>query len=474
MRSVRLLLVALLVALGPSAALSADSLQAGPLLHEFDLTLTPGHRTEALGPLFYDQRAQAQHTWAIPPLFSHTTDPDVPLKEVDFLYPILTYDRYGDQYRWQFLQILSFSGGSFPDEGVRHRFTLFPLYFQQRSPDPTKNYTAVVPFYGHLKYHFFRNEIFFVMFPFYSQTKRKEVVTDNYVYPFFHLRHGPGLDGWQLWPFGGHEHKEVTTITNGFNDVQTVAGHDRVFALWPIYFSDYTGLGTTNMDWQMAVLPFYSLERSPLRDSTTVLWPFFSRVDDRGKQYREWDAPWPLIEFARGEGKHTTRIFPFYSRARTPTLEDDYYLWPIFKYNRAQLDPLDRERSRILFYLYSDTTDKNIQTGESKRSTYLWPFFTHRRDFNGNTRLQLLAVLEPFVPGSHKIERDWSPLWALWRSEKNAKTGASSQSLLWNLYRREKAPDRKKVSCLFGLFQYQSDAKTKRVKLFYIPFKAGG
>jgi hypothetical protein len=70
------------------------------------------------------------------------------------------------------------------------------------------------------------------------------------------------------------------------------------------------------------------------------------------------------------------------------------------------------------------------------------------------------------------VERDYSPVWSVWRSEKNAKTGASSQSLLWNLYRHERAPTGKKCSLLFGLFQYQSSAEGKRVRLFYIPVMA--
>jgi len=203
-------------------------LNAGFLWDDSDLTLAPGHRLEVLGPLFYQQQKESEHTWAIPPLLSYTKDPDVELKEFDFLYPILTYDQYGKQYRWQLLQLLSFSGGPMPDD-TRDRFTIFPFYFQQRSSDPTQNYTAVAPFYGHLRHHFFRDEIFFVMFPFYSETRKKDVITDNYVYPFFHLRRGPGLQGWQLWPLVGHEHKEVTTRTNGFNDVETIAGHDKRF-----------------------------------------------------------------------------------------------------------------------------------------------------------------------------------------------------------------------------------------------------
>jgi len=206
-----------------------------------------------------------------------------------------------------------------------------------------------------------------------------------------------------------------------------------------------------------------------LRDQTTIGWPFFSWIDDREKKYREWEMPWPFIVVARGEGKTTTRFWPLFSRAHSPFLESNFYLWPLYKYKRIRSEPLDRERTRILFFLFSDTLSKNTETGASKRRTDFWPFFTRQRDLNGNTRLQILAPLEPYASGSHKIERDYSQVWSIWRAEKNARTGATSQSLLWNLYRRETNPTDKKGSLLFGLFQYQSNAEGKQVRLFYIP-----
>jgi len=454
---------------GMSNGHGADSLSAGPLYAEFYQTLVSGQRTEAAGPFFYNEQHGTQKTWAIPPLISYTTDAAVGLKELDILYPVLTYDRYGEQYRWQLFQLLSFAGGPSQGEDERHRFTLFPLYFQQRSSDPNENYTALFPIYGHLKHRLFRDEIFFVMFPIYGQTKKHGVVTDNYVYPVFHLRHGPGVQGWQFWPLIGEEHKEVTVITNGFNDQLIIPGYDSLFVLWPIYFNDHKGYGTTNLTWQQGALPFYSFERSPLRDSTAVLWPFFWKIDDRGQKYREWMAPWPLIEVARGEGKTITRFWPIFSRAHSAKLQDDFYMWPIYKYTRATMPPLDRTRTRIMFFLYSDIVDRNTETQKSASRSYLFPFYLKRKDFNGNTRLQVFAPLEPFVPGSHKIERDYSPLWSVWRQETNPNTGAASQSLLWNTYRRDVTPGHKKVSLLFGLFQYQSGPEGNRVRLFYIP-----
>jgi hypothetical protein len=199
-----------------------------------------------------------------------------------------------------------------------------------------------------------------------------------------------------------------------------------------------------------------------------VLWPFFTWIDDRGKKYHEWQGPWPFVIFTRGEGKTTSRVFPLFSRSHNAEKENDSYLWPVWQFQRTHADPLDQKRTRFLFYLYSRLSEKNTATGAEKTRLDMWPFFTWHRDFAGNERLQVLAPLEPAVPDNPGIERNWSPLWSLWRAEDNAKTGAASRSLLWNLYRRETAPTHKKVSLLFGLFQYQSSGETRRTRLFYV------
>src|SRR6185436_16180501 len=226
-----------------SPAAKAAELHAGFLTDHFSLTLEPGERTERAGPFFYSQTKDTERIWAIPPLLSYTRDSGTELMEFDFVYPILTYDRYGEQYRWQLFQLLSFSGGPSQLEADRDRFTLFPFYFQQRSSLPDQNYTAFVPFYGHLKNRLFRDEVFFVLMPFYVQSRKRDIVTDNYVYPFFHLRHGEGLKGWQFWPITGHEHKEVTAKTNIWGETEVIGGHDKFFVLWPFFGNQTTGIG---------------------------------------------------------------------------------------------------------------------------------------------------------------------------------------------------------------------------------------
>jgi hypothetical protein len=473
-------------------------LEAGPLVHEFSLTLRPGHRLEAAGPFFFSQQSGGERSIGVPPLFSLVEDAEVDSREFDVLYPLLTYDRYGPEFRWQLLQLLSFAGGErLKDEAAERRVTIFPVYFQQRSTNAVDNYTAVFPLYGTLKNRLFRDEIRFVLFPLYGQTQRRlspsrvEVTTDNYLYPFFHLRRGDGLRGWQFWPLAGHETKAVTTRINDFGELELVAGHETGFVLWPFYLHSHQGIGTDNPGRTVASLPWFSLERSRLRDTTIVLWPFFIHTDDRARRYREWDLPWPLIVFARptgppvdspavlrrwpasqfagGSGKTVTRVFPLFGQAYTERLLSEFYLWPLYKRNRAHVPPLDRDRWRLLLYLYSDLTEKNLDTGAALRRRDLWPVFTWRADREGCERLQVLAPLEPILPNNKSIERNWSPLWSLWRAEADLQTGARSQSLLWNVYRREETPEARKCSLLFGLFRYQSSAEGTRWRLFPLP-----
>lgn len=457
------------------AAEDSPGADYGPAYSSFALTLQKGERRQWAGPLFATERNENEEGWTFSPLMSHRHDKGTDRSEFDFAYPLLTYDRFGPEYRFQFFQLFALSGGSTLDKESKSRFTLFPFVFSQRSKEnPKLNYFGLFPVYGHLENHFFRDEVNFALFPAYVQTRKKDLVTWNYMAPFFHYREGTGLKGWQFWPVVGKEHKEVTTRTNIADQVETVGGHDKFFALWPLYFNNDLGIGTTNAQTQRVLLPFYSVQKSPARDSSTYFFPFgYTTTVDREKKYREWGAPWPLVIRARGEGKTADRIWPLFGRAHNDVLESDFYLWPLYKYNRAHSEPLDRERTRILFYLYSDLIEKNTGTKTSFHRTDLWPLFTARKEHNGNHRMQFPAPLEIFLPNNKSIEQTYSPAWTLWLSEQNPKTGAKTDSFLWNTFRRERAPGREKVSVLFGLFHYDRTEEGTKWKAFYVPWKTG-
>ena len=452
----------------PSLAGARTNLVAGPLFSEFSLTLGPGHRTEAAGPFYYSQQSESERQFGFPPLFNFAEDPEVELKEFNLLYPVVGYRRYGGEFRFQIVEMLSFAGGRTQEDEEKRRFSFFPFYIRQRAPDPSDNYTAVFPFYGRLKNRFFRDDIRFVMFPAYAVTRKKDVVTTNYCYPFVHRRGGENLEGWQVWPFVGREHKGVTYRTNALDEREVIGGHERSVLMWPFSFKAKEGLGTTNASELKAVIPFYSRFSSGQRDSVSYGWPFgYSVTEDREAKYVEKAFPWPLWVRAEGEGKTIRRYFPFFSQAKSKTKESTWYMWPVYKFNRLHSDPLDRTRTRIGLFLYSDTVEKNTETGASYRRIDCWPLFTFRRDLEGKERWQVLAIIEPYYPNSRTVPREYAPVYSFWRWEKDGRNGATSRSLLWNLYRREGEPGRKKLSLCFGLFQYESNWDSKSWQVCY-------
>jgi len=475
---------------------SEEEFSAGPLASLFKLTLSAGTREEVLGPHYYEETAADHEVSAMPPFWSQARDLETGAYEFDVLYPVFTYDRFGDEYRVQLGQMLSFSGGRMSQTDTNtSRFTLFPFYYQQRSPVPEKNYTAVWPFYGQLKNRMFRDETEFVLWPVYVKTRRLpklapespqeeflepfrrlrekrrgDITTYNFFAPFIHVRTGAGLKGWQFWPLAGWERKEPFVSTNQWEDAVVDGGHEKMFALWPLYFQVRMGMGTTNEERQSVLLPFYSKMTSPLRDSTTIPWPIgVTFTDDRARRYREWGAPWPLVVFARGEGKTASRVWPFYSHARSASLESMFFLWPLYKCNWIHSPPLERERKRVLLFLYSDTTEQNTETGRVKRRVDAWPFFTFTRDWEGNERWQTFSILEPLLPTSKSIERNYSHLWSVVRAEHNAATGARSESLLWNLYRHQGTATNLHSSLLFGLVQWTVTPQGRTSRWFHIP-----
>ena len=141
----------------------------------FSLTLSPSATRTAYGPFFYFDDSEEFDTWAIPPLISHTENETLDLDEWDTLYPIITLDRFGNEYRFQIFQLFAFSGGGTQDDTNYHRFTLFPFYFQQRSKIPERNYTALLPIAGRIRNRLLRDDIQFVLFPIWSMWPRQRI-----------------------------------------------------------------------------------------------------------------------------------------------------------------------------------------------------------------------------------------------------------------------------------------------------------
>jgi hypothetical protein len=430
-----------------------NPIQAGPVFTEFPTVWESGQKTEILGPLAMWERTADERNWGLYPLMSYQSAPIVEVEELDFLYPLFTWRKQGSESRWQFLQFLNFAGASYQSEDPVVRRTVFPIFFQQKSRSGTNDYIAVLPFYGHARNRMFRDEFDFYMFPLYLKSRKGELVTKNYVMPFVHTRHGPGWDGWQVWPLFGWERKETGWTTNHLGDRVVSPGGGKVFALWPLFFDEKLRLGTPQATTNFAVLPFYSRQRGTNLHQTSILWPFFSRTEDRSKGFVEWGAPWPFVGWADSTNKMSRRFFPFYGVAKAPGVESRLVMWPFYTHRKAEDGSMRRDRWRVAFFLYDDVRLQSKTDGRFRRERALWPFFVWKRDLEGRERLQVLELLETLFRNRDSVQRNYAPLWALYRSEHNPNTGQSSQSVLWNLHRRDVSPSGVRTSSLFGLIQ---------------------
>ena len=458
------------IALGLGAPWAQAELHWGPAWDDYRLTLRPGEATEAFGPLWGSERSDGSWLWRLSPFVSHIEDPAIQRSEYEVLYPIFSYGRFGGEYAARFLQFFEFTGSTTPDDEAKDRKTLFPFFYYQKSTNPTNGYCAVLPLYGHLRNRLFRDEVSFVLAPLWVSSKKRGVQTDNVLFPFFHSRHGAGVQGWQMWPLVGSESKEITYRLNNLEEREVVPGHERQFFLLPFFIHERTGIGTENAATSWYFFPAYLQTRSPEMDYTSVF--FFAHRTNRVEKFSEWSAPWPFIGWANGPGKTARRIWPLWGRASSPSLESDFLFWPLYTHRGLTGPTLRRDRTRMLYFAYSDQHLVNTANGDDYRRRDLWPLFTWRKELNGQSRLQVFAPVEPLLPTNQSIERLYAPIWSVYRAEADPKTGQASQSLLWNFWRRDVTPIRTRTSFLFGAVQTQKTASGRQWRFLWRSFNA--
>ncbi len=421
-----------------------------------------------LGPFIKYETKGDETEYALRPLFYRAVDEEG-RSSTDVLYPLFGATNKGDSSRFHFFHLFSFDFGE-SESGSRNRGYLFPFFFY--GEEEQGSYKAFFPFGGTLYNWFGRDRISFVLFPIYSQTERKGTRVDNILWPFFASISGENESGSKFWPLLGQSRKEGV--------------YRKSFFLWPIFFSESLKLDTDNPEERRAAWPFYISMESPQKSSTTVLWPFFTKTEDRVKGYTSWDAPWPLVRVTEGEKYHGKKFLPFYADETIDVKRNRWYVWPVYKIEEMNSELIERRRDRVLFFLYSDTREAKLETGESMRRIDFWPFFGYKRT-NGVSRLHVLSLIEPFFPNNESIERLWAPLWRVYQ-QKWDRQGNHVVSLLWNLYWHEKQGDKvawelfplvayrkeseqdKELNILKGLFNYRSSDQGKQLNLFYTPW----
>ncbi|MFA5028602.1 MAG: hypothetical protein WC713_12095, partial [Candidatus Methylomirabilota bacterium] len=334
------------------------------------------------------------------------------------------------------------------------RTDLFPFYLSGRR-ESGETYRWFFPFGGTVYDRLGRDEIEIVLFPLYLRSVKGGGERRWFPWPFLSRLRGEDQSGFALWPLYGQERR--------------TGMYERRYALWPLILYQRTGLDGDNPEESVGILPlFYSL-RSPERDHTVVLWPFFGYLQDRKRRFEQWDFPWPLFAIARGEGRQITRFLPLFTRERR-VLREELLLKELVSETTAVLFPLytrtvDRtptslaERDRLLWWLYSDLRETGAD-GETRRVDS-WPLFRYVRDREGRETFQALALVEAFLPGNELVERNYSPLWSLLTFRRNP-AGDAVYSFLWNLLRHEESAGRTRLELLGPLLAYEARGESSR------------
>lgn len=405
----------------------------GPILH-WSRSLDGSVEEFALRPLFFWRRDAAEDTL-----------------EWEFLYPLSTYRRKEDDWDFQFARLVNARAEGSPQAGRGERRDFFPFYFSgvHESGEP---YVGVLPFWGKVYDRLFWEEWEWALFPLYMRTVRTGAQNWYFPWPLLSVVRGVSPEdrhrGFRFVPFYGEEIKE--------------GAFEKYFAAWPFFLYQRTGLDGDEPEEVRAFFPLYVARRSPKWDQITVLWPFYVYTDDRGRGYEQWDVAWPIFKYARGESRQALWLLPLFYDDRK-LLRDEFLfreiryhdfavLFPLFIRNTEEIIGSRKERSRILWFLYSDTREEG-RDGSTRRID-AWPLLRYERDREGAVVFQTLALVEAILLRNEWIERNYSPLWALYTYRANPE-GESVHSFLWNLVRHEETRQGRSIEVLGPLFAFR-------------------
>ena len=319
-----------------------------------------------------------------------------------------------------------------------------------------------------MKNRFGRDEINFFLWPLYSDSREGDNKTYTLLWPIFSYSEGTGREGFKVWPLGGYDRKE--------NDYQ------KTFFLWPIFDFEKRYLYTDDPTEINMVFPFYVSQTSSRRVQRSVLWPFFTYVHDDDDHYTQWDFPWPLVQWAKGDEKEIFRVFPIYGRKYWGGIEKGYILFPIYWYVHEGDDQYQKWTDRYLL-LSKNETKIWKKDGKKERRLRVWPFFYDRQEADGSEYLYWPCLIPVDFEG---YEKNWVPLLSLYESRRNPQ-GASESKFLWGVYvhRRNQARDLYELSFLFslysaedllyfsvlkGLVEYRADGGKRALRLAYSPW----
>lgn len=424
---------------------------------------------DAVGPFYGSYSTPKEEGWAVRPLLSYHYDREQEIKEWQLLYPLAKYRLTSEE---RYVHLIPIIRGTrllkeTPDEGQKEDFGFFPVFWgKTRSGE---SYSGLFPIYGQFKERFGRDEIRFFLWPLYSTARWENNEKTTILWPILSWTKGDEEHAFRLWPLYGYKKKR--------------GEYDRSFILWPFFVRHKEDLDTDQPKTKWMLFPLYISETSAVENKKVVLWPFFNYYHDRRNNYKQWDMPWPFIQYAKGENYLVQKFWPLFSEKQKPDSYEFSLLWPVYEYCKESLEEDQAEMTTYRFLIINKSeTTVWPEKKETESVTRLWPLFYLKTRRDGSAFLHFPAIIPIEDEG---FERNYGPILRIYECEKDAEGGEKSR-FLWGLYRHETkgdwhlmelsclaswecSPDMSRFTLLRGLFEYLRQPSHKALKLFYVP-----
>jgi hypothetical protein len=397
--------------------------------------------------LIFQQSGPAE-THGLRPLFQESTTDGV--VQGNALYPLFTWRRERDYGSFSFIELVNSKDDRENAGNPDHRFDVWPIYFSHQAADPAESYRALFPLGGTIKHRFGKDRINFVLFPIYAHTEKNGRQITHTPWPFVRFIAGEGYHGFQFWPLFGRSSHD--------------GDYDDQFYLWPFGYKSTANLSEAIPDMNVGVLPFYARDTGPGYISETYGWPFFGYTHRTAPyRYDEQRYFWPLVVQAKGDDRLVNRWAPFYTHSVIKGTDKTWLLWPLYRNERWEADGVAQQKNQVLFFLWWSLDQQSLTNPAAApaHKSHLWPLFSSWDNGAGRRQLQALSPFEVFFPDNDTVRQLWSPLFALYRYERNPDSSSRS-SLLWNAVTWQQTPVKREFH-LGPLFSVHSDSTGQRV-----------
>lgn len=385
-------------------------------------------KENVLGPIFEQKITESGCLGAFRPIALHMENDKYREKFDYLLYPIFSHHRFQGGYNWNMFNL--FAGGNQCNE---KKLTLFPILLGKQTGDPCTSYSAMFPFGGKVRNFLGKDAIGWLMFPLYLQIEHRGSICHSLPWPFIRWQTGPDSGGLALWPIFSHFWKE--------------GEYDHGNLLWPLIYEWHDDLSCPVPSIRKGFLPFYAYEDSARRYSWTVIWPFFSHIEMRNRNYVEDHLFWPFFVQGRGDNEYVNRWAPFYTHSIRRGIDKRWYLWPLFKIVDREECGVHINQQQLLYFVFWKQTQRSIENPcwpEAKK-VHLWPLYCYWDNGAGKKQFQLLSPFEVFFPTNQAVRNLYSPLFAIFRFEQLC-PGHSRYSILFDLIATEKTATSQRLS----------------------------